>query len=368
MAAVKAACDRDAQLQAGTWTIWEELDYQDNWGRHISEGGPGGALSQNAIEEEHVNFDPYIDYTSIADRGTQAKSTATGAVAAAVPLHMTDVGGGGDGNVTWYKTYNLAVGQSLTIGALARYDSAYTSYDLSAFPGNSESQVRNIFTAAGLVRYWIGSTFFAGGVAGQWGDGNYSGTVTTGNFNSHGLMAGLSAGHVFTLYDDRIATEDSALLVTKAPARPVDGTALFFSVSAYLNYADDTIDGFTDTTGFAWGDETTTYWQAGGQAMLYERIVMSGYRITPFVGENVSSQFLYSQTLAIPSQATTAADTIVFGTPQTFWSTRLGVDVVDPNGWDYGIAGFYSASAEYNTLGIRGYFHMPIARWFGLGG
>lgn len=314
--------------------------------------------------------DPFIDTTNTNDRGIRGTSAATGMVGAPIGSHTTDVGGGGNGNFNYTKSFSPGVGQTFTIGALVRYNSLRTSFDDGAFTAIPQTAHQNVYTAAGIARYQVGNTYLAGYVAGDWGTGDVSGSVTTGHFSSQGSQEGVSLGHVFSLFDPP-AQGSSSLLPTKAPPKGTAGSplsALQLDVSANVGYATDTVNAFTDNTGFAWGDETMKYWQAGGQATLFERLLYAGYAITPFAGVGVESQFDFSHTLGIPNQPTFAvtADTISLGSAQTFWTERLGVNVTDPNGWQYSVEGFYSESSEYRTLGVRAGFHMPIARWLGL--
>lgn len=313
--------------------------------------------------------DPFIDSTVINDTGIRATSSATGAVGPAISSRTTDVGGGADGSFPLFtKTFSPGVGQTLTIGGLVRYDSIWTNFNDGAFTAVPQSARQNIYTVSGNARYQVGNTYVAGVLSGDWGSGNVSGSVTTGHFSDQGGAGSVSIGHIFSPFAASLPSA-SAPMPTKASPAQIGGllSALQLDVSVDVGYASDTVNAFTDAGGFAWGDERLKFWNAGAQARLFEVFVDRDYIITPFVAASVESQFDFSHTLGIPSQPAfgITSDTLLLGSAQTFWTEKTGIDVTDPNGWQYSLRGFYSESSEYRVYGFQAGFHMPIARWFG---
>ena len=342
-------------MDSGNWTIWDEMDY--------------GGKTYDDSDDIPKKSDPFIDVTTTRDRGNQFSSTTGALTGQTVGSRTTNVGGGGDGRFNFVQHFDTGANQILTIGALFRYDSLRTTFDADPLvgTGSAASIRRDLFTAAGLFRYDIGNAYFGAGVAGSFGSGNWTDNVAaaSANFRSHGFMAGGRVGYVFNLVNTRGSGSRPAMH-TKAPPKPVDGYTLNLSVSSSLGYAQDNIGGFTDSSGFAWGNEQLRYWKAGAQAMLYANIHRNGYKWTPFAAATVDGQFGFSHTLDIPAQAGTTADTVLYGSPQTFWGGRLGLDITNPTGWNYGVEGSYSQSAQYQILGGRAYVRMPIDRWLGL--
>lgn len=314
--------------------------------------------------------DPFADDTITNDRGIRATSAATGAVGPAIGSRTTDVGGGADGSFPYQETFSPGVNQTVTVGGLLRYDSIRTSFYDGAFTAIPQTARQGIYTTQGTARYQVGNTYLDGYVSGNWGSGNVSGSVTAGNFTSRGGSGGVSIGHTFSPFAPSMEAAGFAV-PTKAPPKPIIAasplSALQIDVSANLGYATNTVNAFTDNAGFAWGDETVRYWQAGGQATFFERIIYAGYAMTPSASVGIESQFDFSHTLGIPAQPAFAvtADTLSLGSAQTFWTERVGMNVTDPNGWQWGLQGFYSDSAEYRVYGIQGSVHLPIAHWLG---
>jgi len=226
---------------------------------------------------------------------------------------------------------------------------------------------RDIYTLAGLFRYDVGSTYFGGGYAGDWGNGSLTDNVLngTGSFKSHGYVAAAYLGRVFTLFDG--ISYVSPPFHTKEPPKPVAGYSLQLDVTRYAAYVNERIDGFTESQGFAWGDERKRYWSAGGRAKLFWTLPGGRWTWSPFVAATLDSQFSFSHTVDIPAQALHGvaldADTLFTGGAQTFWGGQIGVDVLDVSGVKFGINGYYRDSSQYQDAGGRAYIKFPFLHW-----
>jgi hypothetical protein len=252
MAAQNSANRRRTLMFGGQWTLWDELQYND------TKANPG---LQGIFE------DPYADVTRTRDRGTSFTS-ATGTLGGqTVSNRTTDVGGGGGAYYT--KSFDPSADQKISGGGLFRYDSLRQTFDvdpIAGVAGNSANADRNLYTTAGFFRYRVRDTYFAGGVSGTWGNGNWTDNVTgaSGSFKSNGFMSGVSLGHVFTLFDALVVSRPSRVTKEPLPATWADGYVVKLDVSGNVGYWRDRIGGFVDSTGFAWGDEQISSWRAGG--------------------------------------------------------------------------------------------------------
>jgi len=241
------------------------------------------------------------------------------------------------------------------VSGLFQYDSLRTTYGVVPFTpttlGSAGSINQSVYTVSGFLRYYFGSSYIGGGVSTDWGTGNWTDiTGPSGSFHSNGYDAFLSAGNVFTLFDSRRLSATRVATKGRAPA-VLGGYAVALDTSAWIGYDKSRVGGFTDSTGFAWGDENLRYWAAGAQARLFMTIPRGWWTWTPYVAATFSSQFSYSATLDIPAQTAQAADTLLFGGPQTFWGGRAGVSALAANGIEVGAQGFYRESAQFRVAG-----------------
>lgn len=298
--------------------------------------------------------DPFIDFTTIHDNGAQITS-ASGAASSSIPgSRTTDVGGGASSAFNLSHTFNLSGNQRLVVGGAARYDSLRTTFgpDSSA-PGLASAGAVNesAFSVAGMARYYVGTTYLGVLVAGNWGRDSLSDNLTpaTGSFHTSGYGDGISAGHTFTLFDSR--SVDTRVVPTKAPPKPIGGYAVELDVSGHLDYNWAKADGFTDSSGFVWGDQNLRYWTAGAQAQLTWIIPTPQLTWRPFLAATVSSDFSYSNTVDIPAQTGALADTLFIGGPQTFGGARAGISAQAKNGIIVGAQAFYQRSSEYSVTG-----------------
>ncbi len=311
--------------------------------------------------------DPFIDFTTIRDKGASATSTSGTFTNQAVGSRTTDVGGGANASYNASKTFNLAANQRLMVGANFRYDSSNTTYDASPLaPGlaSAGSNHQSVYTLSAAAGYMINSAYVAAIIDGRWGHGSETDNVAgaTGDYGMRGYSTDLFIGNTFTLFDSR--TAPSPRMPTKAPPKQTDGYAVLLDLRGHLRYDKDQNNGFTDSTGFMWGAEQEHNWTTGGQAKLSIVAPRQGWIWTPFVAANVDQQFGFSHTFDIPVQTAQVAHTIHFGGPQTFLGASAGIDVRQPSGWDFGVKGFYQKSAEFRIAGGQAYvrYYIPQPR------
>jgi hypothetical protein len=219
----------------GQWTLWDELEYS-------GQAGQGQAVGMQGFFE-----DPFGDVTRTRDRGTSFTSVTGANVGQTVSSRTTDVGGGG---AYYAKSFNPSAYQTISVGGLFRYDSLKTTFDtdpLAGVFGNAGSANRDVYTTVGFFRYRVRDTYFAGGIAGSWGHGDWTDNVTpaTGSFSSNGFMSGVN---------DTLG-RSSRLAKGALPATWANGTVVKLDVSGNVGYWRDRIGGFVDSSGFVWGDE-----------------------------------------------------------------------------------------------------------------
>jgi len=321
----------------------------------------------------NITNDPFVNFTSIQDRGASV-SSASGAISGqAASSHTTDVGGGAIGMYNgWNKTFDLAANQSLVAAVQFSYDSSHTSFGTSTLaPGflNTGSLSQKDYSLAGALMYYAGTMYFGDELNGDWGHGDMTnaGTGGTGGYGTHGYSTTAIIGNVFTLFGTPAAAgtvagvatpsstssaSASSALPTKAPPKPTAaGSAVRLDLSAHLGYSNFQADGFTDSTGFALGAERLRFWDAGGTARLFATIPDGRLVWVPNVALKLDRQFDYSDSEFVPS----LADTIFYGTAQTFWGTQLGLGVQDSSGIRVGLRGTYEKSAEFQVVGGQAY-------------
>ena len=218
------------------------------------------------------------------------------------------------------------------------------------------------FTTGGLFRYDVGTAYFGAAVGGDWGNGTSTDTVlsSTGSFNTHGFTAVGMFGNVFTLWNG-VATAPRRMLATKGRPKPADGYSVKLDLRGYVGYTKEQADGYTDSVGFVWGAEQVRFWGYGGSATLYATVPCGSLMWKPFVAVTVDSMFDFKHTLDIPAQTLAIADTVYYGSAQTFVGTRAGIEAVDARAWRYGLEGYYRASSEFDVAGGRAYVAVPFS-------
>jgi hypothetical protein len=314
--------------------------------------------------------DPYFYGASIHDNGGSV-SSASGAISGQTPTaHTTELGGGAVAQYSALsKSFGLANNQALVVGFQGNYDSSRTSYGASPLSPaflNSGTVDTSIFTLQGQLAYYAGSAYFGGTVGGDIGHGNQATPTTggTGGYTISGFDSSLIAGNVFTLSGapfslavwergtgTSLGTAKPIMPTKAAPQAPLPAYGLYLDVRGYLTYASDTAGAFTDSSGAAFGAERQHFWDAGVSARLFAMIPNNAVTWIPYAGTGFDQQFGYRDSEFIPA----LADTLFFGSAQTYWKAQLGVAARLPNRFTVGIRGEFAESQEFQVWGGRAY-------------
>jgi outer membrane autotransporter protein len=118
-----------------------------------------------------------------------------------------------------------------------------------------------------------------------------------------------------------------------------------------LSYTSDTASAFTDSSGAAFGAERQHVWDAGVSTRLFAMIPNNGVTWIPYAGTGVAQEFGYRDSEFIPG----LADTLFFGSAQTFWKAQVGVAARLPNRFTVGVRGEFADSQEFQVWGGRVY-------------
>jgi hypothetical protein len=216
-----------------------------------------------------------------------------------------------------------------------------------------------MYSLGGGAVYQAGSVYFSGLARGDLGHGNESNAATggTGGFSINGYAVSGGAGKIFTLIGPGyVPPTPSSAMPTKAPPRPNPSAySLQFDLSGHLLYRSETSRGFTDSVGFAYGDERLRYWDIGAVGRLFATIPSGGLVWSPWVQASIDQQLGFSDTLAIPTQPGFAGDTISIGSPQTVFGEQVGIQARDKTGIIVGVQGNFAQSAEYQIVGGTAY-------------
>jgi hypothetical protein len=210
-----------------------------------------------------------------------------------------------------------------------------------------------------LATYLVGATYFGGIVNGIVGHGNENLSGASGSYGTYGYGLDAYLGRTFTLFDSRKTLRSS--IPTKAPPRREDGYALQFDLRGHLAYADNRVDGFTDSTGFVWGTEDVHFWTAGAEARLTWLVPSTTLTWTPFVAATFDQEFGFSHKLDIPLQPGQAADTVTYTGAQTFWGGRAGIAAQFNSGWNVGVQGGYQESNEFRIASAQAFLRYYFA-------
>jgi len=169
----------------------------------------------------------------------------------------------------------VGANQTLRFAGSFRYERNAVEYGSSPTlaaigVANAGTLHKDAYHFDGAALYRFGSNYLLAGGGFYFGKGSELQAIdgSTGSFATHGYSAYLQLGHVFALLG---AAEDVSLkrAITKAPPAAASRFSVGLDVSAGVGYGEETIDGFTDSTGFIWGDERRKAGEVGGQATLF---------------------------------------------------------------------------------------------------
>ena len=319
-------------------------------GMYVS-GGPAGEI------------DGAVGGGGSITRGSYGITDTAGVIPAGTTASVKESSGGGGIAGVYNASRFLPSNQGLVFTGFFDYGSSNVSVGtisglVAAAAGSGQT---NTYTFGGSVFYNVGKTYLQAIGAYNVGNGTeaFAGDGSTGSYNTRGYTADLRLGHVFVLANT--ISSASPGIITKAPPKPVGGYMVGLDVSGHVGYDNQQMLGYTDSTGFVFGTDTTQYGELGGRAKLFALVPRNGFDWTPFVAVTVDQRFGFSSNLIIPNQALLAGgDLVGLQAAQTFWGTQLGLDVRGPNGWTVGVKGFYSASADTNIIGGNAYVKIPL--------
>jgi hypothetical protein len=167
---------------------------------------------------------------------------------------------------------------------------------------------------------------------------------------------------VFVLFNSIAAVAPPSRMPLKAAPRAADGGyAIGLDLSGHLGYSSDVARGFTDTSGFTFGDERAKGGETGLLAKLFAAVPRNGVIWQPYVAGSVDWRFDYSHIASFPTQVALAGgDAVSFSDGTTFVGAQAGFDVRAANGWIVGVNGFYSHSSDTDITGGRAYVRIPF--------
>jgi hypothetical protein len=190
----------------------------------------------------------------------------------------------------------------------------------------------------------------------------FAGDASSGSYRSDGYNVDARLGHVFVLFNSIAAVAPPSRMPLKAAPRAADGGyAIGLDLSGHLGYSSDVARGFTDTSGFTFGDERAKGGETGLLAKLFAAVPSNGVIWQPYVAGSVDWRFDYSHIASFPTQVAVAGgDAVSFSDGTTFVGAQAGFDVRAANGWIVGVNGFYSHSSDTDIAGGRAYVRIPF--------
>ncbi len=275
-------------------------------------------------------------------------------------------GGGLHLTVDASRLFDLPTNQNLWFGLTGNYNGDDVRYQASTLtPGgsnaNAASENTQTYSLTGSVNYRL-NTFY---VSGQTLFDRNHADITNNFFipgaqgatNGSGYALKATVGNVFPLVN---TTGLSPATIAKAPPSSAGGYALLLDASGHYLYRDEHEDGFTDSTGFAYGAQQYSYNDLGASAKLLAVVPDRGFAWMPYLGATVDQQLGLRDTFDIPAQAVTAADTLIFSPSTTWWGGEAGLNLLTAHGIKFGMKAFYQASADTQTVGGNAFLRIPF--------
>jgi hypothetical protein len=266
----------------------------------------------------------------------------------------------GSGGISGSYDVSSLVGsnQKLVLDGAFNYTSSRTSFSAASGSINSDS-----YDFKGSVLYSNYRSYLV--LSGAYGFGNnnefFAPDASSGSYRSDGYNVDARLGHVFVLFNSISAIAPSRMPVKAAPRAVDGGYAIGLDLSGHLGYSSDVAKGFTDSSGFVFGDERAKGGETGIQAKLFAAVPRSGIIWQPYVSGSVDWRFDYSHIASFPTQVALAGgDAVTFADGTTFVGAQAGLDVRATNGWIIGVNGFYSHSSDTDIVGARAYVRIPF--------
>jgi hypothetical protein len=270
---------------------------------------------------------------------------------------QTSAGSGGIAG-SYDASYLVGSNQKLVLNGAFNYTSLKTNFSAASGSINSDT-----YGFRGSALYSNYNTYLV--LKGSYEFGNngefFAADASSGSYRSDGYNIDARLGHVFMLFNSIAAVAPSRMPL-KAPPRAVEGGyGIGLDLSGHLGYARDDARGFTDTSGFVFGDERVQGGETGLRAKLFAAVPRNGVIWQPYIAGSVDWRFNYSHTAFFPTQAALAGgDTVSFADGTTVVGAQLGLDVRAANGWTVGVNGFYSHTSDTDVTGGRAYVRIPF--------
>jgi hypothetical protein len=268
-------------------------------------------------------------------------------------------GGGGGLNGTYDASRFVGPNQHFLFNGAFDYTNSSTNFG-GVGAGSSINSQNYSFTGTALYTNYSTYVELTGGY--QFGNNSEfnSSNSSTGSYSSDGYDIDVRLGHIFWLLNT-MSQPPASRMAVKAPPRASDGYAIGLDLSGHLGYESDVAKGFTDSSGFVFGDERVQGGETGLKAKLFAAVQNNGVIWTPYVAGTVDWRFNYSHVANFPGQAALATgDALTFDDATTFYGAKLGFDVKMTNGWIVGANGFYDRSSDTEIVGGRAYVKIPF--------
>jgi hypothetical protein len=239
----------------------------------------------------------------------------------------------------------------------------YTSSSLN-YAGATGSINSDTYDFRGSALYTNYQSYF--GLSASYGFGNnhefFGADLSSGNYRSDSYDVDARFGHVFVLFNSIATAAPPPRMSVKALPRAADGGyAIGLDLGGHVGYATSVARGFTDSSGFVFGDETAQGGEAGLRAKLFAEVPRNGVTWLPYVTGTVDWRFDYSHIAYFPVQVALAGgDAVNFSDATTFVGAQVGLDARIANGWTVGANGFYSHSSDTEIAGGRVYVKIPL--------
>jgi hypothetical protein len=274
----------------------------------------------------------------------------------------TNAGSGGIGG-SYDASHLVGSNQKLVLNGAVNYTSSSTG-----FSGALASINSNTYGFKGSALYSNYATYLV--LKGSYEFGNnsefFAADASSGSYRSDGYNVDARLGHAFVLFNTTAAVAPSRMPVKALPMKALPsaadgGYAIGLDLSGHLGYASDVAKGFTDTSGFTFGDERAQGGQTGLQAQLFALVPRNGVLWAPYISGSVDWRFNYSHIAYFPTQvALPGGDAVNYADGTTFVGAQIGLDARAANGWTVGVNGFYSRSSDTEVVGGRAYVRIPI--------
>lgn len=264
------------------------------------------------------------------------------------------------------RLFNLPANQILLFGLNGSFNYDETRYQASSLtPGgpnaNAASENANTYSISGSVFYGVNNFYVSAGALFDLNHADITNNLfipgAQGKTDGRGYALEATVGNLFPLVN---TIGLSPATIVKAPPTSPGGYALLLDASGHYLYRQQYEDGFTDSTGFAYGTQQLSYNDVGARLRLEAVVPDRGVAWMPFVGATFDQELGLNYTFGIPAQAVTPADTLIISPSTTWWGAETGLNILTPGGLKFGMKAFYQASADTQTIGGSAYLKIPF--------